>query len=162
MHSRPVEALQQRFAAVAAALELAYLNSLAVAIETAAVAAASVAVVVVYFEMNCCEPFDLRIDNFAYGRCVYVDLDVDHGCHVFVCRLRFENLGLSVTLCVGAEAKVHCDDHHQKLKMFYENDDFDFQIRHHHANYHDARPNETIQLCLWFSFLFRRLILSLF
>ena len=24
------------------------------------------------------------------------------------------NLGLSVTLFVGAEAKVHCDDHHQK------------------------------------------------
>jgi len=76
-------------AAAAAALELAYLNCLAVAIEAAAVAA-SVAVVVVYFEMNCCEPFDLRIDNFAYGRCVYVDLDVDHDCHVFVCRLRFE------------------------------------------------------------------------
>ena len=91
MHSRPVEVLQQRFAVVAAALELAYLNNLTVATETAAaVAAASVAVEVVYFGMNCCEPFDLRIDNFAYGRCVYVDLDVDHDCHVFVCRLRFE------------------------------------------------------------------------
>ena len=78
------EGLQQSLAVVAV-LEQVYRKYWAVVIEDAVV------VVVVYFEMNYFEGFDLKIDNFAYDRYFY-DLDVVlcyHDCHVFVCRLRF-------------------------------------------------------------------------